>query len=80
MPGDIFPCSRWDHLSEPHSGKAGAEPLWLAWLKRVPWGCILDLCSSRSWLLEAVHVGLQQGGLFPLLYLAKTAVLWVAQY
>lgn len=39
---------------------------------------IMEAFSAWLWLLDAVYVVLLQEALFPVLYLAKTAVLWVA--
>lgn len=38
----------------------------------------MEAFTAWHWLLDAVHLGLLQEGLFPLLYLARTALLWVA--
>lgn len=54
-----------------------AEQLRLAWLQPVQCCCTVEAFSA--WLLAGCfHVGLLREGSFPLLYLAKTALLWVA--
>lgn len=58
-------------------GRQGQRGL-IAWLKHARWCCIMGASSARLRLLDAASAGLLQEALFPSLYLAKTAVLWVA--
>lgn len=78
VPVDIFSCSLCNYLYEQYFEKAEAVHLWPAWLKHVQWCCTMEAFSAWHWLLDAVHIGLLREGSFPLLYLAGTALLWVA--
>lgn len=73
----IFPCSLWNCLHEWYFEKAERNSSGLPDCSlssaAVPWKP-----SQPDCLLDAVHVGLLREGSFPLLYLAKTALLWVA--